>query len=91
VSALSRWPGGEGADGRLRAEGATAPGSSKFYRLPLCIVKMKRSVKFESDFVFLYFSVTFVLFDKYSNHYENRIWCYRNQSKYGWAYIPFVF
>jgi hypothetical protein len=42
-------------------------------------VKTVGKILGNSDFVFSYFSVIFVLFDKYGNRYENGIWCRRNR------------
>jgi hypothetical protein len=54
-------------------------------------VKTVGKIPGNTDFVFSYFLVIFVLFVKYGNRYENRIWCHENRSEYGWAFIPSVF
>jgi hypothetical protein len=54
-------------------------------------VKMVGKILVNTDSVFPFFWVIFVLFGKYGNRYENEIWCRGNQSEYSWTSIPSVF
>jgi hypothetical protein len=54
-------------------------------------VKTVGKILGNSSSVFPYFLVIFVLFGKYGNWYENRIWCRENRSEYGCAFILSVF